>query len=90
MHVIGAIDEPHISDPHLMMNTCLWKKYHSINVQGVCDDKLRFINIVTKWPGSTHDSLILQNNALQNMFETGTIADSWFLGVIRCDHGYYM
>ena len=56
------------------------KKYHSINVQGVCDEKLRFINIVSKWPGSTHDSFILENSALKNMFETSAIAEGWLLG----------
>ena len=65
-----------------MMNTCLWieTKYHSINVQRVCDEKLRFINIVWKWTGSTHYSFILENSPLKNMFETGAVAEGWLLG----------
>ena len=50
-NVMGPIDGTHIriksppNDEHLFVNR---KYYHSINVQGVCDDKLRFINIVVK------------------------------------------
>lgn len=39
------------------------KNYHSIIVQGICKNKLRFMNIVSKWPGSTHDSFILRISA---------------------------
>lgn len=35
------------------------KNYHSIIVQGIC----KFMNIVSKWPGSTHDSFILRISA---------------------------
>nr|XP_034334828.1 putative nuclease HARBI1 [Crassostrea gigas] len=58
-NVIGAIDGTHIRikspslDEHLYVNR---KNYHFINVQAVCDSKLRFMNIVAEWPGSTHDS----------------------------------
>lgn len=60
------------------------KNYHSINVQAVCDSKLRFVNIVAKWPGSTNDSFILENSALKDMFERGAIPEGWLLG----DSGY--
>jgi hypothetical protein len=56
------------------------KTYHSIKVQGVCENKLRFINIVSKWLGSTHDSYILDNSSLKIMFESGTIPEGWLLG----------
>lgn len=71
-NVIGAVNGTHIrikspsTDEHLYVNR---KNYHSINVKGVCDSKLRFINIVSKWPGSTRDSFILENSALKNLFE---------------------
>lgn len=86
-NVIGAIDGTHIRikspslDEHLYVNR---KNYHSINVQAVCDSKLRFMNIVAKWPGSTHDSFILENSALKDMFERGAIPEGWLLG----DSGY--
>ena len=56
------------------------KYFHSINIQGVCDAELKFLNIIAKWPGSTHDSFIWNNCALKEMFEDGTISDGWLLG----------
>jgi hypothetical protein len=35
------------------------KNYHSINVMGVCDASMRFLNIVAKWPGGTHDAFMI-------------------------------
>ncbi|XP_046576476.1 putative nuclease HARBI1 [Haliotis rubra] len=55
------------------------KGYHAINVQGVCDSDLRFTNVVVRWPGSTHDSLILKNSGLGKKMETGVV-DGWLLG----------
>jgi len=34
------------------------KGYHSINVQVVVNADSQFINIVAKWPGSSHDSSV--------------------------------
>jgi hypothetical protein len=80
-NVIGAIDGTHI---RILMNICMLigekKNYHSINVQGVNDKKLRFINIVSKWLGSTHNSYILNNSSLKTMFESGTVPEGWLLG----------
>jgi hypothetical protein len=82
-NVIDAVDGTHIrikfpsTDEHLYVNS---KNHHSINVQGVCDNKLRFINIVSKWSGSTHDSYIFDNSSLKIMFESGTIPEGWLLG----------
>ena len=39
---------------------------------------------MTKWPGSTHDSFILENSALKNILETGALAEGWLVG----DRGY--
>ena len=39
--------------------------------QVVCDCKLRIRNIVARWPGSTHDSYILENSLLKTAFEGG-------------------
>lgn len=67
-NVIGAVGGTRIrinspsNDEHLYVNR---KNYHLINVQGVCDSKLRFINIVSMWQGSTHDSFLLKNSALK-------------------------
>lgn len=60
--VVGAIDGTHVrivapeQDEALYVNR---KRYHSINVQVVCDARYRLIDVVARWPGSTHDSRIL-------------------------------
>ena len=83
---MGAIDCTHVRikspsiDEHLYVNR---KNFHSINIQGVCDAELKFLNIIAKWPGSTHDSFIWSNCALKEMFEDGTISDGWLLGIVR-------
>jgi len=60
------------------------KNYHSVNVMGVCDYYLKFLNVVARWPGSTHDSFVLTNSRLCEMLDTGEIGEGWLLG----DSGY--
>lgn len=36
-----------------------------MNVQAVCDAHLRFMNVVARWPGSTHDATIFNNSTLR-------------------------
>ncbi|CAH2004519.1 unnamed protein product [Acanthoscelides obtectus] len=60
------------------------KGYFSLNVQTVSDAKLKILNIVCRWPGSTHDSAIFQNSRLCYQFETGVHAAGLLLG----DNGY--
>lgn len=75
-NAIDAIDGTHIkikaqtTDEHLYVNR---KHFHSINVQCLCDSKLKFLNIVAKWSGSTHDSFICNNSSLKLIFYNGTI-----------------
>ena len=63
-NVVGCIDGTHVQiqappgDEELAYVNRL--NYHSINVQGVCDENYKFINVVAKHPGSTHDSTMLQ------------------------------
>lgn len=45
------------------------KGYFSVNVQGCCNAKLEFTNIVARWKGSTHDSRMFQNSRLFNIVE---------------------
>lgn len=70
----GGLDEP------LYVSR---KGKHAINVQIVSDNEMRIIDIVVKWPGSTHDSFIWTNSQLRNKFESNP-PNGWLLG----DSGY--
>ncbi|KOB76728.1 Uncharacterized protein OBRU01_01800, partial [Operophtera brumata] len=56
------------------------KSVFSLNVQGVCDAHLRFINVVARWPGSTHDATIFNNLELRAQCENGVYGNRWLLG----------
>lgn len=79
---IGCIDGTHIRikfpsiDENLYINR---KNYLSINVQGVWDANLKFINTVLKWLCGTY-AFILSISAPSRLFETGRIADRWLVG----------
>lgn len=47
--------------------------YHSLNVQVVFDAQYKLIDIIAKWPGSTHDARILSDSGLRVLFEKGHI-----------------
>ena len=57
--------------------------YHSINVQVVVNADSQFINIVAKWPGSSHDSRVLKESEIFRHLEQYNI-DGYLLG----DSGY--
>ena len=59
-------------------NICLYSRYHSINVQLVCNAEMKFTNVVAQHPGSTHDAFIFNTSELRQELEEG--ADGWLLG----------
>ena len=66
--VIGCIDGSHIPivAPHEdEFDYVNQKKFHSRNVQAICDSNLVFMDVVAKWPGSNHDSFILLTSAFR-------------------------
>lgn len=88
IRVIGAIDCKHVriqsyggENAELYRNR---KGYFSINVQAVINARLEFIDIVTRWPGATHDSTIFNNSQIKALFEAGRFGDGILLG----DSGY--
>jgi len=60
------------------------KGYFSINVQVIINARLEIIDIVARWPESTHDSTIFNNSRIKTLFEIGTFDDGLLLG----DSGY--
>lgn len=59
------------------------KGFFSFNVQFVCDHKLKIMNVVSGWPGSTHDSRIWNNCQLKIEFATKAKQ-----GLLLGDSGY--
>ncbi|CAC5382729.1 HARBI1 [Mytilus coruscus] len=85
-NVIGAIDGTLIPIQSLSddePNFVCRKGYHAINVQAVVDHKLRFTNVVVRWPGSTNDAFILQQSALYRHMDRNLNA-----GRLLGDSGY--
>ncbi|XP_041367057.1 putative nuclease HARBI1 [Gigantopelta aegis] len=84
--VIGCVDGTHvwIISPHEHKVDFVNRKgYHSINVQVICDANGKWINIVARWPGSTHDSRMLRSSTIWNIMENGQTS-----GYILGDSGY--
>ncbi|XP_046874255.1 putative nuclease HARBI1 [Hypomesus transpacificus] len=86
-NVIGAIDCTHVAIRAPSMNENAFvnrKHFHSINVQVICDADMLLVNVVARWPGSTHDSFILRQSSVGRRLEAGAVRDGWILG----DSGY--
>ncbi|KAG0710936.1 putative nuclease HARBI1 [Chionoecetes opilio] len=85
--VIGALDCTHFAikgpsvDENIYVNR---KRYHSMNVQVVCDAAKLIISFCARFPGSTHDSFIWNNCALRQRFDRGDFGNYLLLG----DTGY--
>ena len=85
---IGAVDCTHVpfdccpfgENEHVYVNR---KGIHSINVQLICDTRYKITNVVPRWPGSTHDSRILETSQISRMYERGDLE-----GVLLGDGGY--
>ncbi|CAH2230139.1 jg12489 [Pararge aegeria aegeria] len=82
--VLGVIDCTHIrihisrrKVPEEYKNR---KGSYSINVQAVCDANLMFMNIDSKWSGSTHDATIFANSVLKAQCEKKLYGNKWLLG----------
>lgn len=88
--VIGAIDGTHIAilkpttEEHNFINR---KGFHSINVQVICNDKMKIMSVNANYPGSAHDAFIWRHSQirdhLQNSYNAGN-RNSWLIG----DSGY--
>lgn len=66
--VIGCIDCTLIA---ILKPTCnnaeyfrLRKGFFALNVQAICGSNLKFYNVITRWPGSVHDSRVFLNSQI--------------------------
>lgn len=53
-------------------------------MQAVCNSRLQLLDIVARWPGSTHDSTIFNASRIHARFENGEMRNALLLG----DSGY--
>lgn len=72
---IGCVDGSHIpirgpGGNDAALYRCR-KGYFSINMQGICDADLKFMNIIARWPGSEHDGRIFENPPVFRILEQG-------------------
>ncbi|KAJ3662030.1 hypothetical protein Zmor_006397 [Zophobas morio] len=89
--VIGCIDCTHIAivpppknNPLLPEKAFVNRKgFHSINCQLICDSRLKIMNVVASYPGSTHDSFIWRNLDFFLLGDSGYPLRSWLLTPVR-------
>lgn len=86
--IIGAVDCSHIKilspggdEAEIFRNR---KGYFSINVQAICDSNLKILDIIARWPGSTHDMTIFDDSLIRARFEANEFQNFYLLG----DNGY--
>ncbi|XP_066596449.1 putative nuclease HARBI1 [Prorops nasuta] len=88
IRVAGAIDCVHIciesyggDDAELWRNR---KGFFSINTQCLVNSDLEILDIVVRWPGSTHDSTIFEHSRLKQRLDNMELKNCVILG----DRGY--
>ncbi|XP_061642452.1 biogenesis of lysosome-related organelles complex 1 subunit 1 isoform X2 [Phyllopteryx taeniolatus] len=87
--VLGAIDCTHVQlrAPDSKAVTYVNRKgVHSINIQVICDANCLVTHVYANFPGSAHDSFILDNSVIPSVFEGDAPMDGWLLG----DNGYQL
>ncbi|VEN36090.1 unnamed protein product, partial [Callosobruchus maculatus] len=82
--VNGCIDGTHMrlqspggADAEVFRNR---KGYFSINTQVVGNSNLKIMNIVARWPGSTHDQTVFNNSRIKARFQSNEFEDNVLLG----------
>ena len=72
-NVVGLVDGTHIEiiepedNEDVYVNRC---NYHSLNVQIICNFECHIVNVSVRWPGSVHDSTVLQESLVKQYFKT--------------------
>lgn len=81
--VVGAVDGTQIpiigpSSPFSEPTFINRKGWHSLNCHIVCNSELKIFDLAGHWPGSTHDSYMLQQS--QSWQQHQTFQNGWLLG----------
>lgn len=87
-NIVGAIDCTHVRiqslggrQAELYRNR---KGYFSMNVQTIADKSLKIMDVVARWPGSSHDQTIFANSSIRQRFDRGDFGPYVLIG----DSGY--
>lgn len=64
------------------------KQFYAINTQIVCDANANVLDIVARWPGSTHDQTIFLNSSIFNRFLLGEFDRNGHHSFLLADGGY--
>ncbi|VEN63160.1 unnamed protein product [Callosobruchus maculatus] len=81
--VLGSIDGSHIriDKPNVDSDTYVnRKRYFSIHLQGVVNERRKFIDEVIGWPGSVHDARVFQNSNTKDLIANMCNAGEYVLG----------
>ncbi|WAR20268.1 HARB1-like protein [Mya arenaria] len=84
-NIVGAVDGtlvPIIASKDSGEAYICRKGFHAINVMATCSHDRRFIDIVAKWPGSQHDSSVMNTSLLKEHMESERP------GMLLADSGY--
>ncbi|XP_052282277.1 putative nuclease HARBI1 [Dreissena polymorpha] len=67
-NLVGAVDGTliPITTPTVDEEVYICRKgYHAINCQAIVNTSLKFIDVVARWPGSTHDGAVFDNSRIK-------------------------
>ncbi|KAJ8932820.1 hypothetical protein NQ314_014405, partial [Rhamnusium bicolor] len=89
--VVGCIVCTHVAivrpneDQYIYVNR---KQYHSLNVQLICDEHLKIMNVVVRFPGSAQDAHIWRQCNMAQLMETIYRENKENLFFLLGDSGY--
>lgn len=70
---------PSLSLQNIELTTFAEKGFPCIQLPAVCDHQLRFLDILTCWPGFVHDARVFRNSPLKQMLENGRLGEEFHL-----------